>query len=155
MIHISQIFSQFQVTVSGKIRGQRAKSMKFVDGLMIHSGFPVNEYIQGAVRHVLLRQGVLGLKVKIMLPHDPKGLMGPMKPLPDNIIVAEPKDDKKVDEPYSENKEEKKVSSDAVQILKYCRIKLQVQSVDPAHATMYPAPVMAGPPLMMSHQPPY
>jgi small subunit ribosomal protein S3e len=97
------------VTVSGKIRGQRAKSMKFVDGLMIHSGNPVNDYIQGAVRHVLLRQGVLGLKVKIMLPHDPKGLMGPMKPLPDNIIVAEPKDDKKVDEPYSENKEEKKV----------------------------------------------
>lgn len=31
--------------------------MKFVDGLMIHSGQPVNDYIQQAVRHVQLRQG--------------------------------------------------------------------------------------------------
>ena len=48
-----------EVVVSGKLRGQRAKSMKFVDGLMIHSGFAVNEYIQESVRHVLLRQGLL------------------------------------------------------------------------------------------------
>uniref|UniRef100_A0A2I2ZKT7 KH type-2 domain-containing protein n=1 Tax=Gorilla gorilla gorilla TaxID=9595 RepID=A0A2I2ZKT7_GORGO len=40
----------------------RAKSMKFVDGLMIHSGDPVNYYVDTAVRHVLLRQGVLGIK---------------------------------------------------------------------------------------------
>ena len=51
------------VIVSGKLRGQRAKSMKFVDGLMIHSGFPTEEYVDKAVRHVLLRQGVLGIKV--------------------------------------------------------------------------------------------
>ncbi|KAE8294903.1 40S ribosomal protein S3 [Larimichthys crocea] len=59
-----------EVVVSGKLRGQRAKSMKFVDGLMIHSGDPVNYYVDTAVRHVLLRQGVLGIKVKIMLPWD-------------------------------------------------------------------------------------
>lgn len=46
-----------EVVVSGKLRGQRAKSMKFVDGLMIHSGNAVNDYIKEAVRHVLLRQG--------------------------------------------------------------------------------------------------
>jgi small subunit ribosomal protein S3e len=46
-----------EVIVSGKLRGQRAKSMKFVDGLMIHSGNPVIDYIQQAVRHVQLRQG--------------------------------------------------------------------------------------------------
>ncbi|KAG7484399.1 hypothetical protein MATL_G00048810 [Megalops atlanticus] len=51
-----------EVVVSGKLRGQRAKSMKFVDGLMIHSGDPVNYYVDTAVRHVLLRQGVLGIK---------------------------------------------------------------------------------------------
>jgi small subunit ribosomal protein S3e len=103
-----------EVTVSGKIRGQRAKSMKFVDGLMIHSGSPTETYIQSAVRHVLLRQGVLGLKVKIMLPHDPKGERGPKIPLPDNIQVVEPKDEKKIDEPFSENKDEKKpVHADA------------------------------------------
>ena len=54
-----------QVVVSGKLRGQRAKSMKFVDGLMIHSGDPVNDYVDSACRHVLLRQGVLGIKVMI------------------------------------------------------------------------------------------
>lgn len=48
-----------EVVVSGKLRGQRAKSMKFVDGLMIHSGDPTKEYIDSAVRHVLLRQGAL------------------------------------------------------------------------------------------------
>ena len=46
-----------EVVVSGKLRGQRAKSMKFVDGLMIHSGEPTNEYVDCATRHVLLRQG--------------------------------------------------------------------------------------------------
>jgi len=50
------LFIQIQVIVSGKLRAQRAKSMKFKDGYMISSGQPVNEYIDSAVRHVLLRQ---------------------------------------------------------------------------------------------------
>ena len=50
-----------EVVVSGKLRGQRAKSMKFVDGLMIHSGEPIGDYIDSAVRHVLLRQGTCPL----------------------------------------------------------------------------------------------
>jgi small subunit ribosomal protein S3e len=54
-----------EVVVSGKLRGQRAKSMKFVDGWMIHSGEPTNDYVDTAVRHVLLRQGVLGIKVSL------------------------------------------------------------------------------------------
>lgn len=54
----SLIFSSIltQVIVSGKLRAQRAKSMKFKDGYMISSGQPVKEYIDSAVRHVLLRQ---------------------------------------------------------------------------------------------------
>merc|ERR1739838_908835 len=82
-----------EVVVSGKLRGQRAKSMKFVDGLMIHSGDPCREFIDSAVRHVLLRQGVLGIKVNIMLPFDPQGKMGPKKPMPDKVDVYEPKED--------------------------------------------------------------
>ena len=62
-----------EIVVSGKLRGQRAKAMKFVDGLMIHSGDPMNYYVQRAVKHVELRQGVLGIKVKIMLNWDPTG----------------------------------------------------------------------------------
>ena len=53
-----------EVIVSGKLRAQRAKAMKFKDGYMISSGQPVNDYIDSAVRHVLLRQGVLGIKVR-------------------------------------------------------------------------------------------
>ena len=47
-----------EVVVSGKLRGQRAKSMKFVDGLMIHAGNPTRDYIDSAITHVHLRQGV-------------------------------------------------------------------------------------------------
>jgi ribosomal protein S3 len=39
--------------------------MKFTDKLMIHSGQPARDVADYAVRHVLLRQGVLGIKVKI------------------------------------------------------------------------------------------
>ncbi|KAI3354152.1 hypothetical protein L3Q82_018481 [Scortum barcoo] len=93
-----------EVVVSGKLRGQRAKSMKFVDGLMIHSGDPVNYYVDTAVRHVLLRQGVLGIKVKIMLPWDPSGKIGPKKPLPDHVSIVEPKEETLPTTPISEQK---------------------------------------------------
>jgi small subunit ribosomal protein S3e len=96
-----------EVVVSGKLRGQRAKSMKFVDGLMIHSGEPCNEYIDSAVRHVLLRQGVLGIRVKIMLPWDPQGKLGPKRPLPDHVTISEPKEDLPVLTPYSDQKTSK------------------------------------------------
>ncbi|XP_026745140.1 LOW QUALITY PROTEIN: 40S ribosomal protein S3-like [Trichoplusia ni] len=91
-----------EVVVSGKLRGQRAKSMKFVDGLMIHSGDPCNDYVNTATRHVLLRQGVLGIKVKIMLPWGPQGKNGPKKPQPDHILVTEPKDEPVPLEPTSD-----------------------------------------------------
>ncbi|KAF3847119.1 hypothetical protein F7725_020147, partial [Dissostichus mawsoni] len=87
-----------EVVVSGKLRGQRAKSMKFVDGLMIHSGDPVNYYVDTAVRHVLLRQGqdhaALG----------PSGKIGPKKPLPDHVSIVEPKDEHLPTTPMSEQK---------------------------------------------------
>jgi small subunit ribosomal protein S3e len=57
-----------------------------------------------AVRHVLLRQGVLGLKIKIMLPHDPTGKTGPKTPLPDNVSILEPKDEVLPTEPRTEFK---------------------------------------------------
>ena len=78
--------------------------MKFVDGLMIHSGDPCNDYVDTACRHVLLRQGVLGIKVKIMLPWDPQGKLGPKKPLPDHVSIVEPKDEVLPANPYSESK---------------------------------------------------
>ncbi|KAI3796997.1 hypothetical protein L1987_39685 [Smallanthus sonchifolius] len=72
-----------EVIVSGKLGAQRAKSMKFKYGYMVSSGQPVKEYIDSTVRHVLLRQGVLGIEIKIMLDWDPTGKLGPKTPLPD------------------------------------------------------------------------
>jgi len=60
-----------EVIVSGKLRAARAKSMKFKDGYMVSSGHPVEEYIDFAVRHVMLRQGVLGLKVPLKTLYSP------------------------------------------------------------------------------------
>lgn len=86
-----------EVVISGKLRAARAKSMKFADGFLIHSGQPVNDFIDTATRHVLLRQGVLGIKVKIM--RDPsKNRSGP-RALPDAVKILEPKDEEPISEP--------------------------------------------------------
>jgi small subunit ribosomal protein S3e len=82
-----------EVVVSGKLRGQRAKAMKFKDGYMIKTGHAGQLYTDTAVRHVLLRQGVIGIKVSIMLPQDPKGINGPKIPLDDVVTILEPKPD--------------------------------------------------------------
>lgn len=81
-----------EVIVSGKLRAQRAKVMKFRDGYLISTGDPKNYYIQESVRHVLMRQGVLGVKVRIMLGYDPEGERGTNRQMPDKIIVHEPKE---------------------------------------------------------------
>jgi len=84
--------------------------MKFTDGFMIHSGQPARDFVDYAVRHVLLRQGVLGIKVKIMKGWDPEGQLGPKKPLPDSVQILEPPVDKIVAEPTSEQREPVPVS---------------------------------------------
>lgn len=92
-----------EVVVSGKLRAARAKSMKFTDGFMIHSGQPVRDFVDYAVRHVLLKQGVLGIKVKIMKPADETGVTAP-KALPDTVTIIEPPVDKLISEPTSEQR---------------------------------------------------
>ncbi|CAE8619207.1 unnamed protein product [Polarella glacialis] len=82
-----------EVIVSGKLRAQRAKAMKFKDGYLISTGEPKKHYINEAVRHVMMRQGVVGIKVKIMLAHDPEGKMGPKMIMPDCITIHEPKEE--------------------------------------------------------------
>merc|ERR1712032_906635 len=79
-----------EIIVSGKLRQQRARSNKFRDGYMIHSGHPRISYMDTAYRHILLRQGVMGVKVRIMLPYNPQAAKGGRnfgiaKPLPDVI----------------------------------------------------------------------
>ncbi|CAG8443812.1 10278_t:CDS:10 [Ambispora gerdemannii] len=87
-----------EVVVSGKLRAARAKSMKFVDGFMIHSGQPIREYVDTSVRHVMLRQGVLGIK-----EWDPSGKVGPKNPIPDLVTVMDPKEEHPITQPTSED----------------------------------------------------
>jgi small subunit ribosomal protein S3e len=70
---------------------------------MIHSGQPVRDFIDEATRHVLLRQGVLGIKVKIMRGSDPEGKAGPSKSLPDSVTIIEPKEEQPVVQPMSQD----------------------------------------------------
>merc|ERR1719329_98264 len=82
-----------EVIVTGKLRGQRAKGMKFGDGYMIKTGHAGQMYTDTAVRHVMMRQGVIGIRVAIFLPHDPKGQLGPKIPLDDVVTIMEPKEE--------------------------------------------------------------
>merc|ERR1711865_615008 len=82
-----------EIIISGKLRAQRAKAMKFKDGFLISTGEPKKHYIDEYVRHVVMRQGMLGIKVKIMMAHDPEGKMGPKQTLPDQVVVHEPKEE--------------------------------------------------------------
>jgi len=115
-----------EVVVSGKLRAARAKSMKFTDGFMIHSGQPAREFVDEAVRHVLLRQGVLGIKVKIMKGTDPQGITGPKIPLPDVVTVFEPKEEAAIPggDPVSEQRQPAELSLPPAQ---------QSGPVEPAH----------------------
>mmetsp|Transcript_21466 Transcript_21466/g.52588 ORF Transcript_21466/g.52588 Transcript_21466/m.52588 type:complete len:278 (-) Transcript_21466:83-916(-) len=88
-----------EIIISGKLRAQRAKAMKFKDGYMITSGDASNHYIDEATRSIKLKQGVLGIKVKIMLPYDPTGKNGCSVVQPDVVTVMEPKAEKPLDIP--------------------------------------------------------
>ena len=81
-----------EIIVSGKIRAQRAQVMKFKDGYMIKSGDCGAQLVDSATRHLNLKQGVLGIKVSIMLPYDAAGLDGSSYKTPDIITINPPKD---------------------------------------------------------------
>jgi len=91
-----------EVTVSGKLSQARAKVMKFSDGYMISTGEPKKQFVDQCSRSVLLRQGVLGVRVRILKPYDPEGKQGPSKPMPDFVVVHEPKEVAVLLEPNAE-----------------------------------------------------
>ena len=80
-----------EVIVAGKVRAQRAKAMKFKDGYLISTGHPRNMFMDVATRHLNMRQGVLGLKVKILKPVEECGIKGAQ--MPDAVVVSVPKDE--------------------------------------------------------------
>lgn len=88
-----------EIVVSGKLRAQRAKAMKFKDGYMIKSGHARDVYVDTGVRHVSMKQGMLGIRVSIQLPYDPEGKNGVSLMLPDVVEVKDPEAKKPAPEP--------------------------------------------------------
>jgi small subunit ribosomal protein S3 len=69
-----------EITISGKLTGERAKTVKFVDGYLKHCGEPAMLYVKEGYAVAAPKPGVIGVKVKIM----PPGTR-----LPDDIIYKE------------------------------------------------------------------
>jgi small subunit ribosomal protein S3e len=80
------------IMIGGKVRGQRAKAQKYSMGYLISTGQPMKEFVDVSIRHVHMRQGVLGLKVKIMASLEKKVGKTTIV-MPDFIKINEPKDD--------------------------------------------------------------
>lgn len=87
---VESMTRDIEVLVSGQLWGKSAKTMKLVDGLRMYNGDPGNDYIGTDVCHGLLRYGVLSLKAKIVLLWEPRGKIGPRKPLPANMSTMQP-----------------------------------------------------------------
>jgi len=51
----------------------------------------------------MLRQGVLGIKVKIMKDQDPTGKAGPKNPLPDMVHILDAKEELPITQPTSQD----------------------------------------------------
>jgi small subunit ribosomal protein S3e len=75
-----------EIVVAGKVRGQRAKAQKFNQGYMLKSGNAAKFYCDRAVRHIQLKQGMIGVSVAIMLPYDPTGKNGGCKVRMSDVI---------------------------------------------------------------------
>ena len=87
-----------EVIISGKLSQQRAKSMKFRKGYKISAGQAKDEYLETAIRHVMLKQGVMGVKVIIMKAYNPESSQCAKNPLPDFVEFLDTKKDDKEQE---------------------------------------------------------
>jgi len=69
-----------EIVISGKLTSQRAKYQKFRSGIIIKAGEPSFRYVEEGKTQVLLKQGVVGVIVRIMKAD---------AELPDEIKVSE------------------------------------------------------------------
>ncbi|MCK5631530.1 30S ribosomal protein S3, partial [Candidatus Bathyarchaeota archaeon] len=70
-----------EIVISGKLRGRRSKYEKFRAGYLPKSGFPALENTRRAELNVQLKQGIFGVRVRIV-PPDAK--------FPDKVTILEP-----------------------------------------------------------------
>ncbi len=90
-----------EIAIRGKLTTERARYEKYRDGYLARCGEPALKNIRTAVTRVQLKQGLFGIKVKI-LPSDAK--------FPDQLQLREPI--LKEEEPAAEKEAEKEVVAD-------------------------------------------
>ncbi len=78
-----------EITISGKMRGRRSKYEKFRAGYLPKSGDPPMKYTRKTEMHVKLKQGILGVRVRIMPPD---------AEFPDKIRIIPPEKTEETDE---------------------------------------------------------
>jgi small subunit ribosomal protein S3 len=86
-----------EITIKGKLTSQRARSEVFREGFVAKCGEPSKKYVEDTVMEVTLKQGVIGVHVKIMQPD---------AVLPDDAVLipnvfGKPKDEVIVEEEES------------------------------------------------------
>lgn len=57
-----------EITISGKLRTERARKEKFREGYVPKSGEPAMKYVRNAVVHTQMKPGIFGIRVSIMPP---------------------------------------------------------------------------------------
>ncbi|RLG53017.1 MAG: 30S ribosomal protein S3 [Thermoproteota archaeon] len=57
-----------EIRIKGKISGERARRLVIREGVMLKSGQPALELVDEGVAEAMLKQGVIGVKVKILRP---------------------------------------------------------------------------------------
>lgn len=77
-----------EVVVAGKLRQQRANCQKYRDGVIISAGKPGKDFIDRSIRHVALKQGIIGVQVKVF-NSKAKDQFGKQMMLPDKVEIME------------------------------------------------------------------
>jgi small subunit ribosomal protein S3e len=91
-----------EVVITGKLRQQRASVMKYKKGYIVSTGHPRTVFVDESIRHVWFKQGMIGIRIRIMLPFkDPNDKYqkrgGLDIPLPDKVTIKPPKPDNEAD----------------------------------------------------------
>jgi small subunit ribosomal protein S3 len=63
-----------EIRIKGKLRTERARYEKLSSGIILKAGQLSQEHVDVAVEHALLKQGKIGVKVKIVLPSAVKAM---------------------------------------------------------------------------------
>jgi len=83
-----------QLRLAGKLTSERSRFEKYTFGYIPSTGEPKERQLRVATRNLLLPQGLLGIKVKILPPN---------AKFPDQVEVLKLKEEKAAEKPASEN----------------------------------------------------